>query len=275
MRFKQILIIITFSTLGMSSCNNLSQNSKNENKTSVTDKKPIVIQPKKNNDSIALPLDSIYTVKILTVGIFHNNEVSNNDKNQQWLGLFKNKKGFYLKRTKIRTEKINDLTLDTEEEKTGWEVSTIIKDTCMILIEPLPFLKERKIKKFKLAKDTIFPNDTLQFKYLGIDYNLFATGNKEIVNEGLKQVEIWNYKLYLVAEIKGQKRTSLLVNQGNFNYDMIQIIFAGDIDGDGILDLIINTPRYYYERSPTLYLSRPANNEEVVKRIGAHTTVGA
>ena len=275
MRFKQILIIITFSTLGMSSCNNLSQNSKNENKTSVTDKKPIVIQPKKNSDTIALPLDSIYSVKILTVGTFHDNEVSNNDKNQQWLGLFKNKKGFYLKRTKIRTEKINDLTLDTEEEKTGWEVSTIIKDTCMILIEPLPFLKERKIKKFKLAKDTIFPNDTLQFKYLGIDYNLFATGNKEIVNEGLKQVEIWNYKLYLVAEIKGQKRTSLLVNQGNFNYDMIQIIFAGDIDGDGILDLIINTPRYYYERSPTLYLSRPANNEEVVKRIGAHTTVGA
>lgn len=86
--------------------------------------------------------------------------------------------------------------------------------------------------------------------------------------------EVWNYKLYLTAEIKGQKRKSLLVAQPNFDDQMINLIFAGDIDGDGILDLIIDTSRHYNVTSPTIYLSKPAGNEEVVKPIGGHTSVG-
>lgn len=55
---------------------------------------------------------------------------------------------------------------------------------------------------------------------------------------------------------------------------MINLIFVGDIDGDGILDLIIDTSRHYNATSPTIYLSRPADNGEVVKPIGGHTSVG-
>lgn len=86
--------------------------------------------------------------------------------------------------------------------------------------------------------------------------------------------EVWNYKLYLTADIKGQKQTSLLVAQPDFDDEMVNLIFAGDIDGDGILDLILDTSRHYNVTSPTIYLSRPASTNEVVKPVGSHTRVG-
>jgi hypothetical protein len=52
-----------------------------------------------------------------------------------------------------------------------------------------------------------------------------------------------NYKLYITATIKGEAHKNLLVAQQNFDDQMIKLIFAGDIDGDGILDLIIDTSK--------------------------------
>jgi hypothetical protein len=87
-------------------------------------------------------------------------------------------------------------------------------------------------------------------------------------------LEIWNYKLYLTASRNGQSIIELLVAQPNFDDQMIKILFAGDIDGDGFLDLIIDTSRHYNSTIPTLYLSKPAAGGHLVKPVGQHETVG-
>src|SRR5690606_29970484 len=167
--------------------------------------------------------------------------------------------GFYLQETKLKTKRVYDQIVDeNENEKTGWEVQTINKDTSIILIEASKFLTPHNVQQAILSKEQVYPGDTLRINYLGIDYKIFATGGKKKVQNDPEWFDVWNYKLYLTATIKGQQKTSLLVAQPNFDDQMINLIFAGDIDGDGILDLIIDTSRHYNATSPTIYLSRPA-----------------
>ncbi len=112
------------------------------------------------------------------------------------------------------------------------------------------------------------------FSFLGIDYKLFATGRKKKVQEDPEAFEVWNYKLFMTASKGGYQITQLLVAQPNFDEKMIEVLFAGDIDGDEMLDLIIDTSPHYNATSPTLYLSKPADKKELVKPVGVHTSVG-
>ncbi len=275
---KQTILTLTFVVFGLTACNNSSRQNNTVNQTvpvdtlttkTVADSDTIVY------DNYSYPIDSSFTTKVLTVGTFHSDEVWDNADKEKWFGLFKGKTGFYLEETNLKTKRVNDQIVDENENgKTGWEVQTINKDTSIILIEASYFLTPHIVEQAILSKEQIFPGDTLRINYLGIDYKLFSTGGKKKVQDDPEWFDVWNYKLYLTATIKGQQKTSLLVAQPNFDDQMINLIFAGDIDGDGILDLIIDTSRHYNATSPTIYLSRPADNGEVVKPIGGHTSVG-
>lgn len=226
-------------------------------------------------DDFIFPVDSIFTAKVLTVGTFHKDEVSKNASRFKWYGLFKSQNGYYLKQTKIKTTNVYDPVLDEDEdEKTGWEIQAINEDTCLILIEPLSFLTDRIVQDAKLPEHYIYPGDTIVWSYSGINYTIFATGKKKKVQEDPDWFDVWNYKLYLTATINGQQRKSLLVAQPGFDDQMIYLIFAGDIDGDGILDLIIDTSAHYNATIPTIYLSKPAQAGELVKPVGGHRSVG-
>lgn len=217
------------------------------------------------------PVDSLLTVALLPLGSFHNDEVDSSATDKKWMGLFKGKDGFYLAATKIRLANVYDAVVDEDEnQKTGWEVSAEHKDSCYILIESLPYLKERKVEEARLGKNEIYPKDIIRFKYLNIEYGLHAIGRTEKTKgNGLI---INDYKLYLSAN--GTKITELLVSNMASEEKMIKILFAGDIDGDQKLDLIIDVSSNYNASQPTLYLSKPAGNGHLVKPIASHTSVG-
>jgi hypothetical protein len=266
-----------FSVFGLAAFDDTSCES-NDKVQTVTDKVQTITKSV-CYDSIAqdfsyYPSDSGYTTKVLTTGTFHHDEVWLHADKEKWYGLFKGKTGFYLARTKLRIDKVFDDILDKEGEKTGWKVETINKDTSIILVGGIDFLKPHRVPKVTLAKDQIFLGDTLRINYLGVDYRIYATGDKRKEENDPEMVEVLNYKLYMAATIKGQIRHSLLVAQPDFNDRMINLIFAGDIDGDNVLDLVIDTSRHYNISSPTMYLSRPAKNGEIIKPVGMHTSVG-
>jgi hypothetical protein len=212
-------------------------------------------------------------VKILHTGVFQEDEISGNENKQNWFGLFEGKDGFYLAKTQINIKKIPH---ELSESGWGWEIETVgKKDSCWYLIEAKPYLKERKIVNLKLPinKDSIWmntyfnPDEIYSFNYSGIDYQFFATG-LTVRNELL------NYKLYLKANINGKNITTLLAAQPNFDDSMIEILFAADIDGDGILDLIIDNARKYSFLNVTLYLSIPAEKGQIVKPVGFYISFG-
>ena len=264
---KRILLFLTITVFGFTAC-----------KQAVEEKGVgTTIDTLKVADTTSLaslevyPVDSLLTVELLPLGSFHNDEVDSNAANKNWFGLFKGKDGFYLASTKIKLENVYDVIVDEDEnQKTGWEVSTEHKDSCYILIESLPYLKARKVEEARLEKNEIYPNDIVRFKYLNIEYGLHAIGEtKNVKGNGLV---IDNYKLFLSAN--GTKITELLVSTTAFDDNMVKIIFAGDLDGDQKLDLIIDTSSDYNVFKPTLYLSKSADNGHLLKPVGVHISVG-
>ncbi|MDR6563178.1 MULTISPECIES: hypothetical protein [unclassified Arcicella] len=266
----KILTYILIFFLFVSCTNSTSQNT-HESNASLT-------IPKSNfearKSSIAINDNSKISVKVLTTGTFHNNEVWENADKANWFGLFKHHQSYYLQLTKIKTINVNDPFDEDENIKTGWEVTAENKDSCLILIEALSYLTDRKVESIPLIKNYVFPSDTIKFTYLEVDYKIFATGRKKKTQEDSEWFDVSDYKLYLIATINGLEKKSLLVDEPNFDDQMIELLFTGDIDGDGILDLIIDTSNHYNVSSPTIYLSKSANEGEIVKRIGEHTIVG-
>jgi hypothetical protein len=272
-RFALILTVF-----GMTACNNTSRenNAQNQNEFAdtlftgaVTDNDTITY------DNYSYPVDSSFTTKVLAAGIFHGDEVWEHANKENWFGLFKGTTGFYIAETKLKTKRVHDPIVDEKEsDKTGWEVRTLNHDTVLILIEKLEYLAPRNVQPAALTKEHVFPGDTLRIHYLGVDYKIYATGGKKEDPDNPGWLEVWNYKLFLAATIDGIPCKSLLVAQPNFDDKMITLLFAGDMDGDGIMDLLIDTSRHYNSTIPTLYLSKPSGKGEVVKPIGGHTSVG-
>jgi hypothetical protein len=223
-------------------------------------------------DTLIVPSDEKeYLTKIITTGQFHEDEIWDQVENENWLGLFKNDNQFYLDKADVKSKRVNDAIADNEDDMSGWQITTENKDTSILLVTKLDFLVKRKVNYLNLKKREIFPGDTIKFEFLGVEYELFAIGSKS-ETDGFVQYE--NYKLYLTADNKGKKVTQLLVAQSGFDDEMIDILFSGDIDGDNILDLIIDTSNHYNGKSPTLYLSRPANSGQILTIVGQHKTVG-
>ncbi len=269
-------IKLIFIVLGLTACNNSSiDNSEKGKSTSevlLNSSEEISVSKKEKSTSAE---NSVSQAKVLMVGTFHGDEVMDESNQYKWFGLFKNKTNYYLKRTNIKISLAYDPIIDTEvNDKTGKVVRTSEKDSCLILIEQLPFLKENIIPHINLEEEYILPDETVLFRYLGVEYSLFATADDLKSKDEIESQDFKNYKLYLTATIDGVKSESLLVTHKNFDDRMVKILFIGDIDGDTLLDLIIDVSNHYNATCPSIFLSKPSNKGELIRLIGSHTSVG-
>jgi len=237
-------------------------------------KKTVAKEVKNEIDNYSFPTDSLLNVKILWTEVFHNDEVDPKLEKRTWFGLFKNGNNYSFLKTDISIKNAYDPVLDEDEsEKTGWEVSSSIKDTCVILVEKLPGFADRNVQFVKVP-ERVYPEENFEFEFLGAQYKLFATGKKKKETPDSDWWVVSDYKLYLKTSINGKEVTELLTAKKNFDEQMIKIIFAGDLDGDGKLDLIIDTASHYNVSSLTLYLSKSAEKNKIIKPVGVFTYVG-
>ncbi|MBZ4036664.1 hypothetical protein K6T82_17980 [Flavobacterium sp. 17A] len=225
-------------------------------------------------DNYTYPVDSLLKVDVLWTEVFHSDEVNPDLEKKTWFGLFKKGNGYSLSETDISIKHAYDVIVDEDEsEQTGWEVSTAIKDTCVILVEKLPGFVNKNVEFVKVP-ERIYPEENVDFKFLGNQYKLFATGKKRKESPESDWWFVSDYKLYLTTFVNGKETTELLTAKKSFDEQMIKIIFAGDLDGDGKLDLIIDTASHYNVSSLTLYLSKTGETNSIIKPVGVFSFVG-
>ena len=219
------------------------------------------------------PNDSLFTLKFLNIGEFHEDEVWENASKEKWFGIFGNKDGFYIAETPIKTSRVNDPIVDEENEITGWKVDVETKDSCYFLVQKNEMIMPIKFQKVDFKEKYIAPGKKYAFKYLGIEYELSAKGKSKF-DESVNSNIVTDYQLFLSAKIDGKPKKSLLVFQKYSDAKEVELILGGDFDGDGILDLIIDTSHHYNNYNPKLYLSKAAEQNEILKPIANHSTVG-
>ena len=228
-----------------------------------------------NFDSTYIPDITSENHLILPVGIFHSDEVWDSVAQQKWIGLFKGERGYYNSTVQVQTNRVYDIILDDDDGMTtGWEVKTLNPDSCLLLINNDSFLDSGMVNRVLTDIKIIIPGDTLKFFFKGKHYSLFATGGKLKVQDDFDWYELWNYKLYLSSSKNGNQINQLIVAIPRFRDTMLEIQFIGDIDADDNIDLIINTSNHYNAISPTLYLSKPADSNSLLKIIGTHKSTG-
>ncbi|WP_428229797.1 hypothetical protein [Flavobacterium sp.] len=184
--------------------------------------------------------------------------------NEKWIDLYEKSGEYYLGKADFEIEKGFD-------ECSGDSLNLIIPKNKTILFIDYPQLKLGKIKSLKIDENKIWPKEKITFTFNNVSYTLRGEGKvisseKRQADDGKEEVfnNVQHYKLYLSA---GDDAEKLLLAEDSFQDTFVELRFAGDIDGDGKLDLIFSANRNYEEERVILFLSSKAENDGVIKKV--------
>lgn len=176
--------------------------------------------------------------------------------NHEWFGLEENEDGqFSFVQTDVNIETfLNDCLMDTITE--------------IYFSQKLAFsgssISERIIDCVPIVGGLDIPIDSnYSFAFNGIKYTFRAEGRTEGEapdSDPSTWDHIKDYKLYL----SNGKTEQLVITQESFHDTRMQILFVGDMDQDGLLDIIASDPADYETFSFKLFLSSHREDGDLV-----------
>ena len=219
------------------------------------------------NQSAASPVKS--EIQLLQVGAFHGDEVSAKS-GEVWLGLYSTPAGHALIPSRITVETVYDPFVDNAGDQTGKVVSVEEQTPPLFLIKGLRTSERESIKTLSDGQTILSPGKSLN---LGLDDEnesyLTVYGEGDVGPNGFTSLE--NYSIELSS---GQLSQELLAYRST-NGAIPTLLWAGDLDGDNKLDLVINaTPHYTVSSAPILFLSSMAKDGSLVQKVAIFIATG-
>lgn len=204
-------------------------------------------------------------VQLLEVGEFHGDEV-NTTTSSGWLGLFVSKKESALRPTSIRVSRVFDPIVDDGTKKiTGKRVRVPQSIEPVFLVKNAPKLQPGIIKTILAEQTNLSVGESINLTLENQHYQIrfLPTFNDTTPAFG-------NVKVQLVMEgITQSLSSNLNKDEGGFS-----ILWAGDLDGDGKLDLYVNAAPHDNVESKRLLLSSPAGKGQLVREVARFETTG-
>lgn len=185
---------------------------------------------------------------------------------EKWFELYEENGKHYLGKANFKIEKDFD-------DCSGDSLMIIAPKNKVLVFMDDPELKVGKIESLKIKKSIIWPGEKLSLKFNNLQYDLRGEGKiiskskrfTDDENEEDYYMVVEQYKLYLTI---GNTSRKLLIAADACDGDAnVQLLFAGDIDGDGKLDFVFGANRNYEEERVILFLSSKAANDEEVKKV--------
>ncbi|MDV2996494.1 MAG: hypothetical protein N4J56_006148 [Chroococcidiopsis sp. SAG 2025] len=206
-----------------------------------------------------------YPLKLLKTGKFHGNEVQAKS-GEQWLGLFSTAKGFELLPTKIAVHTVRDYVLDTDEtKKTGKEIILDEKYSPVFLVKGSIPLKPGIVKTVFLGNAKFSPNSPP----LSVALNHESRNTYQIsVKERQNPETIYHALLVYSGKDSIFQEISSCCDDGS-----TALLWAGDLDRDGKLDLLIDISNHYHVSLLTLFLSS-TNQNKLLEPVAQFKTTG-
>lgn len=206
--------------------------------------------------------DNDYPVKILIPGEIHGDELHPNARDLNWLGIALDADHTgWLKKVNLEFKATFDPVLDdSEEQATGIEVKPDIVRPFQFFLSEIDGHVDGMLNNIPAIPGIITTGESFDFEFAGNQYRFIAVGD---------------YQLFIQAYIDGQIKESLISSVSFFEESMIEILFVGDLDGDEQVDLIIDHSHKYNAFTPVLFLSRMADQNELVGLAGISKFVGS
>lgn len=210
-------------------------------------------------------------VKILIEGRFHKHEVWQGVENKQWMALVMEDSVFRLRPTTIQVQPFFDPVNDKGRQvMSGREVRGTIPNT-LLFITGMDRLKEGVVDTVSYPGQVIMPNTAIDLKFKGRTYTLAASGDS-IQDESSESYALKNYSWKISGTKGGKKISQELASNENFESAIYVLLWAGDLDRDGIPDLLVDLSNHYNASEVTLFMSSLADKGKLYKKIATFRT---
>ena len=203
-------------------------------------------------------------IQLLMAGHFHGKVVSAQS-GEIWYGLYNEGETYRLVRTTIKVEAVHDAEIDEQEgEKTGKRVSAEHEGRAIFMVRGIDGIEEREVRTLFNGKKFFFPGE---IKYFGQGWNriyVIAFGDVQ-KPEPPYAPGFHNYSIQLLDGARDYYpiyQYSVLPTEE----EIPNLIWAGDIDNDGKIDMFWNMATHYLVFKYTLYLSSLALKGELLHK---------
>lgn len=189
-----------------------------------------------------------------------------------WWGIFPEGEGYTFQPVRVRVEAVIDPLADGDTRKTATEITVPGKSEDVLLVRGLMSAVAGPLKSLKPAKDWgyIAPGDSIALPWNGAQpkhaLTISAEG-REVLKEapGSKWTEVVDYKLRLNRKSDEATISQVLVSIPEpKDQDGPELLWAGDLDHDGKLDLLYDLRSFYTRHDLALFLSSSAHDGELV-----------
>jgi hypothetical protein len=212
-------------------------------------------------------------VQLLETGEgFHGKEIKARS-GEKWLGLYITKRSSDLLESTINVGRAIDVIVDEEPgQMTGKSVSVNRSTTPVFLVRGAHRLKPRKVTSIFWVTGEIpyslAGHPIVKMRLGTLDYELKVIGERSSAVEGVLPSKP---RLLLT-----QGRTTQIIRQLKYDDTDFQreLIWAGDLDGDGKLDLYANLSSHYNRSQRKLFLSSQAKPGQLVAEVAEFATTG-
>lgn len=221
--------------------------------------------------TLALVVGASLPAALQPPGTFHRDEPVACD-GEHWLALRVKGGESALIATQVRARIVHDPIVDAPDATSGMEIDSPIDDA-------LVFLRGGGLAAGPVQSAPIGTMETLSgaLRFNGRAYRIETHCSPDVVREGQQQLAC---EIVFVQDAARQ----VLVKMGGYRspegIDVMgddatpRLLFAGDLDRDGRLDLILDTTGHYNVSRPTLFLSSLARDGELGREAAANESVG-
>lgn len=205
-------------------------------------------------------------VKIFIEGRFHKQEVWQGAETKQWMGLVLEDSTFQLRPTRLQVYPFFDPIYDKGKQvKSGREVRGEHANT-LFFVTGIDQLKAGPVDTVGYPGQVILPNTALNLRYKDKVYTLEASGDS-VQQDGADAYALQNYSWTIKGTRNGKKISQELARDTDFESAIYVLLWVGDLDRDGIPDLLADLSNHYNTSKVALFLSSKADKGKLYKRV--------
>jgi hypothetical protein len=221
------------------------------------------------SDHIAAARPARPRARLLECGGFHGDEVPART-GQRWLGLFASRHGSELAFTPVRVTRFHDDIVDERpRQKTGREVSVRRRPEPIFLVRGADMLQPGPVVTVSSGERPLSHHSNIRLRLAGQEYRLQVLANRrnaeEDVPDDARLVLTHGSQRQILYDLRGKEP-----EEPNGWW----LLWAGDLDRDGRLDLYVNVTRHYNVEERKLFLSSQAHKGRLVREIAEFVTTG-